>query len=41
MIKGKHIQQAFGGFVYLCGVGGVGISWLSPSVRDRQRQTEY
>ena len=29
MIKGKHIQQAFDGFVYFCGVGGVGMSWLS------------
>ena len=28
MINGKHIQQAFYGFVYAFGVGGVGISWL-------------
>ena len=29
MTKGKHIQQAIGGFVDFCGVGGVGISVLS------------
>ena len=28
MIKGKHIQQAFYGFVYFRGVRGVGISGL-------------
>ena len=31
MIKGKHLQQAFDGFVHFCGVRGVGISGLSTS----------
>jgi hypothetical protein len=34
MIKGKHVQQAFGGFdpdnFGICEVGGVGISVLYP-----------
>ena len=29
-MKSKHIQQAIGGFVDLCGMGGVGISVLAP-----------
>ena len=33
MIKGKHIQQAFGGFVYAFGVGGVGVRVGMPSFR--------
>ena len=34
MIKSKHIQQAFGGFVHFCGVGGVGISWLGHMLKE-------
>lgn len=40
MIKGKHIQQAFDGFVWLFGVGGVGSQPLATSVKtDDQPDT--
>ena len=32
MIKCKHIQHVFNGFVHFCGVGGVGVSVLWASL---------
>ena len=38
MIKSKHIQQAFNGFVHFCGVGGVGVSGLQ-TMQKIKKQT--
>jgi hypothetical protein len=34
MIRGEHIQQAFGGFGYAFGVGGVGVSVVNVNKTD-------
>ena len=39
MIKSKHIQQAFNGFVQFCGVGGVGVIGLQ-TMQKIKKKTE-